>query len=297
MDFSLKVVNGKPHAVFPGEDPRRGELLSRLLAPSPYYITILLWEVVRVEKKRAEGWTFDGSDIRIVCTPESLVVEESARRTCGQDNSSRVELSLREAKLLLSKWRYRHLKWEFRQRQTKAGVRLKMKTDISREGREIERPVLFRVAHQSGQHLGLAADLAGAISIASRNRRRSDSHSSFPIAAVYPDGSEELLPPERYCRLGEVTREDALRYIKRRDEGIRLAKEMGLGDVQIGVLLGDQVDRCRPDDPEDEQVEGYISKAPGRWLTEDELRLEEAKIFRMKKTGKLKRKANFIFST
>jgi hypothetical protein len=297
MDFRLKVVNGKPRAVFPGEDPRRGELLSRLLAPSPYYVTILLWEIIRVEKKRAEGWAFDDSDIRIVCTPESLMVAESARRAHRQENSSRVELSLREAKLLLSKWRYRHLKWEFQQRQTKVGVRLKMKTDISHQEKAIERPVLFRIAHQSGRHLGLAADLVGAISIVSRNRRRSESHSSFPITAIYPDGNEELLPPERYCRLKEVTREDALYYIKRRDEGVRLAKEMGLGDEQISVLLGDQVERCRPDDPEDKQIEGYIRRAPERWLTEEELRVEVAKIFRVKSSGKLKRKASFIFST
>jgi hypothetical protein len=297
MNFRLKVVNGKPCAIFPGEDPRRSELLSRLLAPSPYYVTILLWEIIRVEKKRAEGWTFDDSDIRIVCTPESLVVAESARRARRRKTSSRVELSLREAKLLLSKWRYSHLKWEFQQRQTKAGVKLRMKTDISREETVIERPILFRVDNQSGRHLGLAADLVGAISIATRNRRRSESHSSFHITAVYTDGSEDLLPPERYCRPQEATREKALNYIQKRDEGIRLAKEIGLSAEQIGVLLGDQVKRCRPSDPENKQIERYISRAPSRWLTEEELKIEEVKIFRKKNAGKPLQKASFIFST
>lgn len=297
MNFRLKVINGRPCAHFPGEASRQGELLSRLLAPSPYYITVLLWEIIRVEKKMAEGWTFDDSNIRIVCTPESLVVEESAQRACGRDGSPRVELSIREAKQLLSKWRHKHLKWEFQQRQTKGGVRQRMKTDISHKETAIERPVLFRVAHQSGQHLGLAADLVGAVSIASRNRRRSESHSSFLIRAVYADGREDLLPPDRYCRPKEVSREDAIHYINRRDEGVRLAKEMGLSGVQIGVLLGDQVERCRPGDPENKQIEGYISRAPARWLTEEELKVEETKIFRKKNSGKLKRKASFIFST
>lgn len=297
MDFRLKVVNGKPRAVFPGEDPRRGELLSRLLAPSPYQITILLWEILRVEKKRVKAWTFDDSNIRIVCTTESLIVEESAWRAHGRDSSPRVSLSLNEAKLLLSEWRYRQLKWEFQQRQRKAGVRRKMRTDISSEEMAIERPILFRVTHQSGRHLGLAADLVGALGIASRNRRRSERHSSYSITAIYRDGTEDMLPPERYCRPQEVTREDALHYIKRREEGVRLAKEMGLGDTQIGLLLGDQVERCRPSDPEDKQIEGYISRAPERWLTEEELRVEETKIFRLKNSGKPKRKASFVFST
>src|SRR5687767_9389710 len=107
MNFRLNVINGRPCAIFPGEASRRGELLSRLLVPSPYYITILLWEIIRVEKKRGEGWTFDDSNIRIVCTPELLTVEESAQRACRRDGSLRVELSIKEAKLLLSKWRYK----------------------------------------------------------------------------------------------------------------------------------------------------------------------------------------------
>jgi hypothetical protein len=172
-----------------------------------------------------------------------------------------------------------------------------MKTDISREETAIEPPILFRVANQSGRHLGLAADLVGAISIATRNRRRLESHSSFPITAVYTDGSEDLLPPERYCRPQEATREEALNYIQKRDEGIRLAKEIGFSAEQIGVLLGDQVERCRPGDPENKQIEGYISRAPSRWLTEEELKMEETKMFRKKNAGKPLRKASFIFST
>ena len=45
----------------------------------------------------------------------------------------------------------------------------------------------------------------------------------------------------------------------------------------------------------DKQIEDYISRAPEKWLAEEELRAEEATIFRMKNSGT--RKPGFIFST
>lgn len=296
MNFCLKVVDGEPRAVFPEEEAKQAELLSRLLAPSPYYITILLWEIIRVEKGRAEGWTFDDSNLRITCTPESLGIEESALDATRRDSLSRVEFSLGEAKSLLSRWRFEHVRWEFQQRQRKAGEGLHMDTDGSRDEKAVERPILFRVADRTGRHLGQVRDLVGAVSIADRNRRRSERHSSFLITAVYTDGTEDMLLPEQYSRSKEITGEDALRYIRRRDEGILMAKEIGLSDLQVEILLAEQLERCRPSDPEEKQVEDYINSAPEEWLKEEDLRSEEANIYRTKDASMKKRKAGFIFS-
>jgi hypothetical protein len=85
------------------------------------------------------------------------------------------------------------------------------------------------------------------------------------IAAVYADGSEEVLMPERYGRREEATVEGAIRYIRRRDQGIKAAKELGISDVQIDMLLGEQIDRCDPNEPEEKQIEDYIKNAPEDW--------------------------------
>src|ERR1051325_5616895 len=166
MKFRLKVINGEPSAVFTGEEGERSELLSRLLAPSPYYITILLWEIIRVEKGRAEGWSYDDSHLRITCTPGSLVIEESRQDINTRHRSALVELTLREAKQLLSKWRFEHVRWEFRRAQRKARESLRMNAKISQDEDRIERPILFRVSDPVGCHLGFARDLVGAVSIA-----------------------------------------------------------------------------------------------------------------------------------
>jgi hypothetical protein len=171
-----------------------------------------------------------------------------------------------------------------------------MKLDVPREENAVERPILFRVAGSSGRHLGQARDLVGAVGIASRSRRRSESHHSFAIAAIYADGTEQLLPPEQYCHTKEVTRDDAQRYIKRRDEGIQMAKERDLSDGQVEALLGEQVKRCDPDDPEEKQIQDYINKAPEAWRSTEELRAQEAKIFRIVRSGKKTRKAGLVFS-
>ncbi len=104
MRFRLKVVGGQPRAIFADMDPQHGELLSKLLAPSPYYITILLWEITLVQKKRTKGWTFDDLNLRLTCTPESLIIKESMQETDTRDRSAYVELTLEEAEQLLSKW-------------------------------------------------------------------------------------------------------------------------------------------------------------------------------------------------
>jgi hypothetical protein len=102
MRFRLKVVDGQPRAIFPDEEPQRASLLSRFLAPDPYHITILLWELLRVEKKRADWWIIDNKKLRITCTTEALVIEESTREGNTHYDSSRVELTLRDAEELLS---------------------------------------------------------------------------------------------------------------------------------------------------------------------------------------------------
>lgn len=297
MGFRLKVVDGQPRATFPDEEPQRGDLLSHLLVPDPHYITILLWETMRVEKKRAEGWIYDEAKLRITCTPESLVIEESAPTVCIRDNSARVALSLSEAKQLLSKWRFERLKWEFRQMYRKAKGDLKMQTRTSQDKGAIARPILFRVSDPLGHHLGFARNLVGVVRIADRKRRRGEKQSTFSITAVYADGSEDLLLPKQYCWRKEATVEDAILYITTRDEGIRLAKEMGISELQIDKILGEQRERCSPGDSEKKQIEDYIKNATEEWLTDEELRAEEANIFRLINSRKKKRQVSFIFST
>jgi hypothetical protein len=294
--FRLKIVEGRLRPAFPDEEPRRAELLSRFLEPDPYYLTILLWETMRVEKGVAGRWAIDHSGLRITCTHESLVLEEGSQATGEREQPARVELTLPEAERLLSRWRCIYLIWEFRRMYRKGKEDAKVEAEVSRVEGGAERPVLYRVSDRSGRHLGLAGDLAGAVKLADKNRRRGERHSSFSVAAVYADGSEEALHPGQYTRRKGATREDALRYIRRRDEGIRMARELGISDSQVEMLLGDQVDRCDPEDPEEKQVEDYVRNAPEEWLTDEELRAEGAKILRVRKTRKEKRGASFVFS-
>jgi hypothetical protein len=300
MRFRLKVIDGQPRAAFPGEEPRRAELLSRLLAPDPYHVTILLWEILRVEKGHADGWSINVSGLRITCTPEAITIEEGAHESDAsdaRDQPALVELTLGEAEGLFSRWRHRYVGWEFRRAYMRGREAAKTEAEISRAGGGAERPVLFRVSDRSGRYLSLARDLAGAVRIAGTRLRRGERHSTFSISAVYADGSEEALPPARYCRRKAATPEDAARYITRRDEGMRMAKGLGLSDSQIEMLLGDQVGRCDPDDPEEKQVEDYVRNAPEEWLTDEELKAEGEKIFRAVKPRKAKRGACFVFST
>jgi hypothetical protein len=70
----------------------------------------------------------------------------------------------------------------------------------------------------------------------------------------------------------------------------------GFSDEQIKELLGEQIERCNPVDPEERQIEGYINNAPEMWRTDEELRVEEAKIFRPPNAGKQRRKARLVLS-
>jgi hypothetical protein len=219
MRFRLKAVKGQPHAIFPDKEPQRAYLLSRFLVPDPYYITILIWEIIRVQKKKVDWWVIDNKKLRITCTFEGLVIEEGEGNTQG--DSARVELTLKDAEELLSNWRFRHLAWEFKQVYKRAKKELEMKVNMSKEKAGLERPILFRVSGPFGRHLCFARGLVDAVRIADRNRRRAERHSSFSISAVYQDGSEDVLLPEQYIRNKEVTKEDAIRYIRRRDEGIK----------------------------------------------------------------------------
>lgn len=62
------------------------------------------------------------------------------------------------------------------------------------------------------------------------------------------------------------------------------------------MLLGEQIERCNPADPEEKQIEAYIKNAPEEWLKDEELRVEEARIFRVINSSKETRKARFVLS-
>ena len=151
---------------------------------------------------------------------------------------------------------------------------------VPRGGEAVERPILFRVSDPAGRHLGLATSLTGAVAIAARSRRKHLARASYAIHAVYADGSEEAVAPERYVRRKEVTAEDAIHYIRRRDEGLRLAKEMGVDELLVEALLGDQKDLCNPEDPEEKQIEDYIKNKAEGWRPDEELNAEEKDIYR-----------------
>ena len=96
------------------------------------------------------------------------------------------------------------------------------------------------------------------------------------IYAWWPDGIYDEVPREAYVQPAPPTREEALTFIRGRQQRIE-EKQALQHDTSLTKLLG--LGRCNSDDPEEAQVQDYIATAPWRvrpvvdegwWATGDE---------------------------
>src|SRR5947207_5904042 len=101
--YHLQVINGYKRPIFAGMDAARNTLMWELLAPSPVCSAKLLEDVERVARSESEGWAFESPQARIICTPETLVLEDAQHKERA-GASIRIELPLKEVVLLMWEW-------------------------------------------------------------------------------------------------------------------------------------------------------------------------------------------------
>lgn len=116
MKFRVEDAQGIPIAVFEDEPQPKSWLLSSFLEEARVAVEDFLGKLDRVRRGEVDraGCTGDGVDI--VFYPDHVVIEELYPSAGGMEEPQRVEISVSQARQLLSEWRAALENW----RQTRS---------------------------------------------------------------------------------------------------------------------------------------------------------------------------------
>jgi hypothetical protein len=103
LEYRLEVIDGYMRPVFEGKSKEWTELMWDLLLPFPPVAAALLADMEQTEASEADEWSFETSVTKVTCTPKTLVIEEILKEGEGRE-PLRIELPLREAVLLMTRW-------------------------------------------------------------------------------------------------------------------------------------------------------------------------------------------------
>jgi hypothetical protein len=101
--YRLEVIEGYMRPVFDGMESELNELMWELLLPFTAGSAALLKEIKRVEGGELREWGFESPYARIICTPETLTIEDKSKSGRG-GVPLQLDLPLKEASLLLGRW-------------------------------------------------------------------------------------------------------------------------------------------------------------------------------------------------
>ena len=102
MKFRVEEVDGRPIAVFDGEDPQRNSLLSCFLVSSNYFVVDILHDISLVERDIYPSHGFENPEVFIEIFKDYVTIEPYI----AEDETiiPRVKIPLEKAKLLLLEW-------------------------------------------------------------------------------------------------------------------------------------------------------------------------------------------------
>jgi hypothetical protein len=102
MEFRVAEVDGRPTAVFDGEDPQRNSLLSCFLASSKHFVVDILHDISLVERDIYPSHGFENPDVFIEIFKDHVTIEPYIAE--HETVIPKVKISLEHAKLLLLEW-------------------------------------------------------------------------------------------------------------------------------------------------------------------------------------------------
>lgn len=102
LEFRLTETDGQLMAIFDGEDSRLNALLSQFLLPSTMFVSILLYDISKVDRGYDSNFPFEHQVGYVKLFKDRITIEpyDQAQET----EASPIEIPLEKVKLLLFEW-------------------------------------------------------------------------------------------------------------------------------------------------------------------------------------------------
>jgi hypothetical protein len=111
MRFRVAEIDNRPTAIFSSKDQRRNALLSQFLPPSTILVSMLLYDISKVERGVAVT-SFQHEVGTIKLCKDRLIIEPGD--AAGETKAPPIEIRMESMKLILFQWGAAVQRWEMK---------------------------------------------------------------------------------------------------------------------------------------------------------------------------------------
>ena len=121
MRFRVAEIDNWPTAIFHSKDQRRNSLLSQFLLPSTKFVSLLLYDISKVERGIAvTSFQHEIGDIKL--RKDRIIIEPDD--TAGETKASSIEIRIESMKLILFQWGAAVQRWEMKRERKRKKLRV-----------------------------------------------------------------------------------------------------------------------------------------------------------------------------
>jgi len=102
LEFRLTETDGQLMAIFDGEDSRLNALLSQFLLPSTLFVSILLYDISKVDRGYDSNFPFEHPVGYVKLFKDRITIEPNDQ--AQETEATPIEIPLDKVKLLLFEW-------------------------------------------------------------------------------------------------------------------------------------------------------------------------------------------------
>jgi hypothetical protein len=121
MHFRVAEIDNRPTAIFTSKDQRRNALLSQFLPPSTILVSMLLYDISKVERGVAVT-SFQHEVGTIKLCKDRLIIEPGD--AAGETKAPPVEIRMESMKLILFQWGAAVQRWQMKRERKRKKLRV-----------------------------------------------------------------------------------------------------------------------------------------------------------------------------
>jgi hypothetical protein len=120
MRFRVAEIDNQPVAIFTSKQARRNSLLSQFLLPSTRFVSMLLYDISKLERGIPLINSFKHEVGNIKLFKERIIIEPDD--PAGETKAPPIEIRMEKMKIILFQWGAAVQRWEMKQERKKLRV-------------------------------------------------------------------------------------------------------------------------------------------------------------------------------
>lgn len=122
MRFRVAEIDNQPVAIFTSKQARRNSLLSQFLLPSTRFVSMLLYDISKLERGIPLINSFQHQVGNIKLFKDRIIIEPED--TAGQTKAPPIEIRMERMKIILFQWGAAVQRWEMKRERKRKKLRV-----------------------------------------------------------------------------------------------------------------------------------------------------------------------------